>query len=207
MRIAVSLFTLVALSACTTTPSQDSLTQSSFVTPSSTGGINVGLTQTNTDGIVSPAGEGFLFQTGVREGEGLEAVVGILPGTEVTFRPSEGSATYTGNYSIGTIRDIDASGGQIIGFPGVEQGVLTISVDFASGAVEGQASNGQLFLTGGLVGRDLAGTVVYREVAGPLDGLVGGDQAFGVFHGNDADLIYAGGFVLDRDPYAGLFGP
>jgi hypothetical protein len=199
MRILVSLITLGALSACTTTPSQDSLTNSGFVTPTSSGTINAGLTQATTNGLIDADGEGFLFQTGVREEAGLEAVAGLLPGTEVTFRPSEGSATYTGEYFIGTIRDIDASAGFITGIPGEERGSLSINVDFASGAVAGQGSNGLLSLSGGLSGRNLSGTVIYREVEGPLDGLIGGDQAFGVFHGNNADLIYAGGFIAERD--------
>lgn len=198
MRVVVSLMALLLAGACTGTPSQDDLTFSGFVTPSN-GGINAGLTQATTNGLIDDDGEGFLFQTGVRDGEGLEAVVGLLPGTDTTFRPSAGSATYTGEYMIGTVTEIELSSGFIGGIPGETRGSLDLQVDFASGAVTGASGNGQLSLSGGLNGRELSGTAEFQGVEGPLSGNVGGDQAFGVFHGNNADLIYAGGFIAERN--------
>lgn len=198
MRFVVPLTTLLLAGACTGTPSQDDLTFSGFVTPTN-GTINAGLTQATTNGLIDAEGEGFLFQTGVRDGEGLEAVVGLLPGTDTTFRPSEGLATYTGEYMIGTVTDIALSEGFISGIPGETRGRLDLQVDFGSGAVTGSSGNGQLSLSGGLNGRTLEGTVRFQGVPGPLSGNVGGDQAFGVFHGNSADLIYAGGFIAERD--------
>jgi hypothetical protein len=126
-------------------------------------------------------------------------VAGLLPGTEVTFRPSTGSASHTGEYFVGTTSDIDlSSGGFRSSMQNEESGKMVLDVNFASGAVDGRSGDGRLTNDGDLGGRDLSGAVTYRGVTGQLGSLVGGDQAFGAFHGNDADLIYAGGFIADR---------
>ncbi|WP_438956422.1 hypothetical protein [Cognatiyoonia sp.] len=43
----------------------------------------------------------------------------------------------------------------------------------------------------------MKGDVTYRGVDGDLNGLVGSDKAVGAFHGNNADLIDAGGFLVN----------
>lgn len=197
--VLLALPALAVLCACSGVTSTSDVTNSGFVSASPFGAINVGLTQTLTNGLTDDDGEGFAFQTGDRIGAGFEAVSALIPGTDVTFRPSTGTGTYTGAYSVGVISDIAIVGDFVEGSQLEGIGLLTLNVNFASGAVAGQSDDGLLTVDGGLSGRDLSGSVTFLDVPGTLDGLVGGDQAFGIFHGNDPGLVYAGGFIADRD--------
>ena len=93
------------------------------------------------------------------------------------------------------IENINLSGDIITGRAGRESGVINLTADFDAGTLTG--STGGLEVNGRMTGSDLGGGVSYRGVRGGLDGLVGSDQAIGAFHGNNADLIYSGGFLTD----------
>lgn len=95
------------------------------------------------------------------------------------------------------IEDINLSGDIITGRTGRQSGVINLTADLDAGTLTGSTKG--LEVNGRMSGSDLAGGVSYRGVGvgGGLDGLVGSDQAIGAFHGNDADLIYSGGFLTE----------
>ena len=137
------------------------------------------------------------------DGEGLFAVAGLFPGTSVTARPS-GSASYSGVYNLIEIEDIAISDGEINGRRTLQSGDLTLLANFGSNTIV-SAPGSDLAVNGSMVGTDLNGTVRYNGVTGNLDGLVGGNQAIGAFHGEgnvgpgtQDDYMYAGGFIADR---------
>ena len=212
VRIYGALFGAISLlSACdaagTKIPTQDELTTTGFVLPSSTGVINIGL-QNNVNSRVaqtSPgSGIGYAFQTGAIPDEGLFAVAGLLPNSTVTARPA-GTASYTGTYNLIAVDNIDYSGGFITGDQTLENGNLTLLANFASNTVF-SAPGSDLAVTGVVNGNDITGSVAYNGVAGNLDGLIGGNRAIGAFHGEgnvgpgtDDDYMYAGGFIATRN--------
>jgi len=183
------------LSACETT--QDQATMSGFTSPSSSGRISGSLSNQPIVPIIDADGDGFSFTAGSVEGEGLLAVAGLVEGTDVSFRPSVGSGTFEGIYALVYVDDISLSGNYIQGQRDATSGPITLTADFANRTLT--STNSPVTVNGRMEGRDLSGTVQYRGVNGQLDGLVGGDKTVGAFHGNNADLIYAGGFLANRE--------
>ncbi|MBB5722563.1 hypothetical protein FHS72_002189 [Loktanella ponticola] len=193
--VSVLLLSAAAMSACETT--QDQATMSGFTSPSSTGRISGDLSGNPVVPIIDEDGDGFSFTAGSVSGEGLKAVAGLVAGTDVSFRPSVGSASYDGVYALTYVDDISLDNGYIRGERDATSGAITLTADFARGTLV--SSNSPVTVNGKLDGRDLSGTVSYRGVNGQLDGLVGGDKTVGAFHGNNANLIYAGGFIAYRE--------
>ncbi len=192
----LSLTLVISLSGCGIGDAiQDRSTLSGFSTPNASGVISAGLTNTisglDTDG----SGGGYAYQAGALSGEGLKAVAGIIPGTNVGALPISGAATLTGTFEVVTITGISTSGDTISGIALTSSGALSLDVDFGNGTLTG--SSGLLSVDGNFSSANLNGTVTYNGVSGTLDGLVGGTQTVGVFHGNNFEAIYAGGFIVD----------
>lgn len=185
----------LVLSACQTT--QDRATLSSFTSPSASGNISGDLSGNPTGVRIDSSGDGFAYTAGSIDGEGLSAQAGLVAGTTVNFHPSEGTGTYEGVYELVQVSAISVSGDRISGFTSPRNGTITLTADYLAGTLTGSADS--LEVDGVMDGRTLGGTVTYRDVRGQLSGLVGGDKTVGAFHGNDEDLIYAGGFLANRD--------
>ena len=187
---------------------QDELVTSGFAVVSPTGAIDLGLDQVDVNKIIRFGQNGYAYQVGFDNTDGLFAVSGLLPTTSVTPTPT-GTAIYQGNYQIAIVDNItlDAPGRPgIWGDPTIQKGPLTLLADFSDGSV--QTPLGSALTVNGNVDDDLGGlngNVQYGGVTGDLDMLIGGDQAIGAFHGEgnvgpgtDDDYMYAGGFIADR---------
>jgi predicted ATP-dependent Lon-type protease len=206
-----ALSLLAACDAATTDPqTQNDLTTTGFVQVpniNKNGVIDIGLeSDVNTQVHRASAGNfgGYAFQTGAVANEGLYAVAGLFPGTSVTPRPA-GAAIYSGQYNLMEISNIELNGGFINGDRALRAGNLTLLADFGSNTIV-SAPGSALVVNGTANGTNIDGTVSYGGVTGALDGLVGGNQAIGVFHGEGNvgpgtadDYMYAGGFIADRN--------
>ena len=195
--------------AVTDALTQDELTRTGFVEVpeiNKNGLINIGL----ENDIVTRAYRaspgnfgGYAFQTGGIDGEGLFAVAGLFPGTSVT-RPPSGTASYFGEYNLIAIDNIAIRNGEINGDRTLHTGDLVLLADFDNNAIF-SAPGSDLAVNGAIDVTGINGTVRFNGVTGSLDGLVGGNQAIGAFHGEgnvgpgtDDDYMYAGGFIADR---------
>lgn len=194
-RILIATLAALTLTACASR--QDAATNSGFASPTRSGVIRAGLQDTSTLKLVDAEGDGVAFQVGVDGGKGFKGLAGLVAGTDVTFRPTTGIGTYTGSYRVLALEDITLNGTLLAGRKSVDDGSITLNADFANNTLQGRS--GPLRVNGRLEGRTLSGAVTYRGVNGDLRGLVGGDDAYGAFHGNNADLIYAGGFIAARN--------
>ncbi len=185
--------------------SQEEATNSGFLTPNASGVITGGV---DNDGqqvrrtVADSTGNGFAFAGGTNE-DGLAAYSGVIPDSTGGAVVTEGSATYATDYTLYRVTDIvlDESGfgeGFISGTPAVVTGNITLTADFDGATLTGTSE----FLTvnGQINGSNLSGGVTYRDVDGELDGVIGADRTVGAFHGNDKDLIYAGGFIGTAQP-------
>lgn len=145
-------------------------------------------------GYSEPDGDGFAYRLGgVPVEGGLRAEAGLIPSTDVSARPVTGSGQYVAIYEFVEISNVAVVDGQTRGTLGGGTGTITLQADFDRGTLRG--SNGPLAVNGRLNGVDLTGQVTVNGVSGALDGLAGGDQTFGVFHGTDEDSAFAGGFA------------
>jgi hypothetical protein len=199
LRPVFALLAFTSVISCTAAI-QDAATSSGFVTPQGPfGSIENGMTQTLFGLEFDADGEGYAYQSGSVPDEGLTAVSGLLVGTNTRFWPGQGSATFSGAYEMAVVSAISLNDGTISGLQNRREGDLTLTADFAGHTLRGRSSDGLLQVRGEMDGRFMSGSVVYDGVVGDLQGRAGSDQAFGVFHGNNLDLIYAGGFIADRD--------
>lgn len=180
-----------ALSGCL----QDAATLSSFSDVSASGFIDSGLD--NPGGVVvrDTDGSGDAFAAGRVTGSGLKATSGIINGSTVAQPPSAGTARFDGTYQLYRTSIIDFDLSSITGYTTRQSGNIALNVNFGAGTISG--SDGSLSVDGRFRGTSMSGDVTYEGVDGDLTGLVGSDRAIGAFHGNDADLIYAGGFIDD----------
>lgn len=189
---------VVALAGCQL--SQEAATNSGFLTPNASGVITGGV---ESDGqevrrtVTDSTGNGFAFAGGTND-NGLAAYAGIIPDTTGGDVVASGSATYDADYTLYRVTDVNLTEtrfgeGFVTGTPTVVTGNLTLTADFDAATLSGTSE----FLTvnGVINGTNLSGGVTYRDVAGDLIGVVGSDRTVGAFHGNNADLIYAGGFI------------
>lgn len=181
------------LSACES--AQDGATNSYFVTPLTDGTFLTPLNSDRSSLFRDANGEGFAFGAGT-DSEGLVARAGLIPGTATQAWPSAGTATMSGQYELVKVSGIDLNNSYISGFTSFERGNLTLTANFAGNTLNGTSNNGLLIVNGRTTGQTLGGGVTYNGVSGALQGVAGADQAFGVFHGNSEDLIYAGGFKV-----------
>lgn len=201
----IAVGAMLVVSACTL--SQEEATNSGFGTPNASGVITDGV---NNDGqqarrtVTDSAGNGFAFAGGTND-SGLAGYAGIISGsTEGDIVPS-GSATYDTEYTLYRVTEINLTEtgfgeGFVTGRPAVVNGNITLTADFDDRSLSGTSEF--LSVDGRIEGTTLSGSVTYRQVAGALDGVIGADRTVGAFHGNDKDLIYAGGFVGTARPEA-----
>lgn len=174
---------------------QDAATLSSFAEVTPTGFIVTDVTGGATQSNIDFTGSGFAYAAGSVYGDGLKAVSGITTSSSVAPAPAAGSTVFSGRYELFQVDGISLSGSQITGFRTQQTGSINLTANFGTGTLTG--SSGNLSIDGRFSGEDLKGDVTYRGVDGDLTGLVGSDKAVGAFHGNDADLIYAGGFLVN----------
>lgn len=205
----IPLFFAFGLSACVAT-TQDGATHSGFTRPNNDGEISEGLTQTSNGDI----GAGTIiggriyggdtvvgYQVGSDTGEGFAGYAGLTPQAqnEIGVAPTTGTVNYSGGYEMAYIDDISLSGSFISGSSTVVNGSMELEANFETGALSGESPNGLLSVDGVINGNEFTGTSEYRGTDGRLVGLIDGDAAIGAVHGNDANLIYAGGFYVEED--------
>lgn len=184
-------FAALALSACVVT--QDQATMSRFTTPTSGGFVIENFNNMSSLRERDIQGDGFAYASGSITNEGLIAVSGVIPGSTGGAVVSSGSATYAGRYELLRMSNIDLSGGFISASQTQRTGTINLLANFSNGTLTGQS--GGLSINGVVSGTGISGGVTFEGVAGDLTGVIGDDKAIGAFHGNSANLIYAGGFL------------
>jgi hypothetical protein len=195
---------------------QDELTTTRIVHPNEinkNGVINIGLNRDVSIPTTFPASPGnsggYAMQTGAIDNQGLFAVSGLFAGTNVSQPPS-GSAIYAGTFNLIEITDIEIADNPITGSPeingerGLQSGDLTLVASFSDDWIRSTPGS-ELTVDGRLIGTDIVGIVQYNGIDGSLEGMAGGDQAIGAFHGEGNvgpgtadDYMFAGGFIADR---------
>ena len=132
-----------------------------------------------------------------------------MPGASVAPVSGLTSATYTGTFELALIDLILVLGDSVQGSSTFDRGNISLTADFNAGTLTGSGTgldlgsfslllNGnQLSVDGTLNGTALSGTVTYDGVTGPLQGLVGSDEAIGAFHGHNDSQLFAGGFIAN----------
>lgn len=175
----------------------DQNTTSRFVTPSSSGEIDV--PATGAGGSIIFGGQGVVYRAGADSPTGIVAVAGIIPGTTVSAIPDSGSSIYSGTFELVKVDGFFVNDNQnVVGFPTLRSGDISLTADFDDQTLKGRADD--LTVDGSFTGNTLAGSVEYEGISGTLRGLIGADKAVGAFHGNDSDEIYAGGFYVTPTP-------
>jgi hypothetical protein len=189
----------VILSGCES--AQDAATDSGFASPQFDGTI---LGKVEIDGnrdertVNDGTNSGFAIVSGSLDGGGFGAYVGLLPTTTVVPHGVTGGAVYDARYTLSRIDDINLTGNFIRAQSRIIGDDITLTADFADRTLTGTSDEGFLVVNGELNGNDeLNGTVTYRDLRGTLRGVIGTDKVVGIFHANNADLIYAGGFIGD----------
>jgi len=201
LRTCAAATCLIALSACEL--SQEAATNSGFRTPSASGVISGGVDndgQRSSRTVSDGAGGGFAVVSGTND-DGLAAYAGIIPGTTVGDVQATGGATFDAQFTTAQITGVNLTetgrgSGFITGRPSIVSGDITLVADFDGGTLTGTSDGGTLAVDGDIgTGTSLTGSVTYLGVNGALRGNVGTDRTIGVFHGNDEDTIFAGGFT------------
>lgn len=177
-----------------------------FAAPDASGAIP-GLDRTFVNNVITSSitGNAFAYEVGAITEDGFHAYSGLVPGTAVTPPPSTGQATYTGVFFVGFMGDLTTDDVSVTGIPGEDTGSIVMDIDFANGAMTAQGIgiddntdallNGNAFeVTGTFSGTQMTGTATYNGVSGPMEGLMGGNEAIGVFHGESNTQLHAGGF-------------
>ena len=189
-KIAFLFAPMLAISACTS----DTFTHSGFQTPTSSGEVGTSLSSATRRSHISASGDGYAYAVGIGSNNNFYGYSGIATTTSVSAPLSAGTATWSGNYALGRVRDISLSGALLRGIKSTETAALTLTADFEKRTLVGGTST--LSVNGAFSGSNLSGSVTYRGLDGSLTGLVGATGAVGAFHGNNATDIYAGGFIV-----------
>lgn len=129
--------------------------------------------------------------------ETAKAVAGLNPAFSVIDHQTSGTASYTGVYALAYMQNVKSILTVVSGSPGYDSGNITLTANFDAGTITG--NSGHLNVDGTFVGQNLGGSVEYNGVEGELGGLIGQFRTAGIFHGNDSDFVYAGGFLANRD--------
>ena len=172
-------------------------TDSGFADIDSSGSVMETLDQQSFAWLIDADGDGFGYSSGTEPGGGLRALSGFTKASDIDLRPVTSVGSYTGRYELIEVYDIEVSFGYVSGSQRRVTDEIVLDADFAAGTLTGRS--GQLSVSGRAIGSQLTGSVTYRGVSGDLQGNLGDDKAIGAFHGNDDDLIYAGGFLTYRD--------
>lgn len=201
LRLTLVATALTALTACGL--SQEAATSSGFRTPSASGVLTSGIdvSQRRTSTLSDNNGGGVAMVSGTRGDDGFAAYAGVIPGTDVGASGVSGSATFVGRYRAAQIVDINLTKtsnttGFLTGTSNIFGDDITLTADFDAATLTGTSDNQVLSVNGQIgSGTTLGGSVRYLGVSGVLQGVVGVDGAVGAFHGNNAETIFAGGFV------------
>ena len=199
----ISLAGIATLAACGSQTADP--TNTGFATPSSAGTLSVLDSVTRDGDVTSPiTGNTYAFQVGSIEGRGLQGFAGIAPGATVQEATGSEVATLNGTFQVGVIDSVNTSGSLVSGTATSDIGGISLTADFGAGTLTGSGSginpslNGNtLEIDGTINGDKLSGSATYMGVTGPLDGLVGTDEAIGVFHGHTDNQLHAGGFIAN----------
>lgn len=191
LTLALSTFTLLACA-------EVEPTQSDFVTLAADGSMDTGLDVRLDSGDSDFSGNGYTIEIGGEAGftsAGFRASAGMFPGSSVGDLPSTGTAVLSGTYEVVYGNSITASALGTKGLFGYSSANIDLTADFTNGTLIGQTS--RLVVSGLFSGSVLDGFVTFDGTAGTLDGLIGGDNAIGIFHGHSDTEIFAGGFLVD----------
>lgn len=193
--------TLVALAACggTTTETNNTLNavevpeiSTSFLTPNVLGDFSVELENDFQSTVIDSAGNGYAYQFGEVDGV-LTGNAGIVPGTSVTPTPAMGSAAMTGQYQVQALSQAVTGTNGIEASSFSQTSLITLTADFDGQTLSGDTANFEV--NGTFTGEGLlAGNVTFNGQSASLSGLVGGEQAIGVFQGETDSGILVGGF-------------
>jgi len=187
-------------------------TNSGFTTPTNDGTI-VGKVNTSPSRSASErstiTGNVYGYQVGAVKGDGLQGFAGIASGATVSAPLASGSATMNGTFRVGAIQNVSQNGTSFSGLAFNDVGALTLVADFDAQTLTGSGTgedgaginsrlnNNVLEIDGRFNGSTLSGTATYDGVSGPLQGLVGANEAIGAFHGHTDGAVHAGGFIVN----------
>lgn len=153
-----------------------------------------------TPSVSQATGNGYVYSVEFNPDVGVRGYAGLMPGASVSDLPPPNTvATLTGHYRVdwktyetatSTNIQLDRQGGA--------SGVVTLVADIDAGTLIGTSETANdLAVNGTFDGNDLSGTATFRGVTGPLQGLIGADEAIGVFHGSSSNSVHAGGFIAN----------
>ncbi len=184
--------------ACVSACSLTDVTTSGFDKPSSTGRPN-GTTSAYEWGADTSAvtSNRYAYEVGPTWLDKFGAFSGISSGASVTAPPDTGVVTMTGSYEAAYMFGIEAGFVVSSGYASRDSGSMSVSVDYAAGTLVGGSNDGTLAVNGTFTGTSLGGSATFDGVSGPLKGLVGGNEAIGVFHGHNSTTTHAGGFIVN----------
>lgn len=212
-----TLFSVAALAACAACGGSGFSTpvKSLFVTPNADGSIQqanafLGGATTEDPVISALTGNGYSIHVGISPDNGIRGWAGVVPGAQVSAQPPSGTATMSGGFKVQSVEIFNATSNDIqTSGRFFDSGELDLVADFDAMTLTGarrprviNTPTGPLAQTpinvaGTFNGTELSGTVTYDGVTGPLSGIIGGNEAVGVFHGNSATQLHAGGFIVN----------
>jgi hypothetical protein len=193
--IAAPLATLM-LGGCT---ASNLLTTSKFYNPASATATPVLFDRNYTivgQGSVEKAGVGGAAYFTAMSGSYAAAYGGVINGSNVGDLMTSGQAVYSADYEVEVVSGLEIAYDTLQGVAGSDSGNIILTADFDAATLTGE--DGSLRVDGTISGEDVTGNVVYAGVEGQLEGLVGQSGTVGAFHGNDARMVYAGGFAATR---------
>lgn len=124
----------------------------------------------------------------------------LLPTPIPALPPTSGTTEMTGRFDLVRLTDLTVVGDLPTGTREQISGPMTLAVTFgAAGTNAIITAAGDLTVNATYDPANqnrLAGTVSYQGVAGAVSGLMGADQALGVFQGSQETTAYAGGFAV-----------
>jgi len=147
--------------------------------------------------IIDGDGDGYIYTAARVRSAGFGAFSGVLPATNVEASPVTGSIEYQAEYEMdfwSNIMETD-QGPTAFGNISKTTGAMVLVGNFESNTLTG--TDGELSISGQIAdsGNFLTGTVAWEGITGELSGLVGSNKSIGAFHGNDDDIVFAGGFI------------
>jgi hypothetical protein len=169
-------------------------THGGFITPARDGTIDGNLVETQSAVIANTVS----LVAGRHEGSGLRAYAGIVPDQPVQA-PLLGEGTFRGPYVIAFIDRIVVEDNFVSGLSTKREGTITLTTNLTEMTLFG---TDEVLTVRAHVSdnQTLSGEVEFEGVPGVLQGEIGEDRAFGVFHGGDLTHLMSGGFVTSRQP-------
>ena len=186
-------------------------TASGFKTPDAEGELSGNISPQVRFGndFSAVTGNGYAYQAGAIKDAGFQAYAGLVPGAVVEAPTNATTATMTGRFEVAFVDAILTGSETATGQGSIDSGAITLTADFAQGTLTGGGTGidggfenfflneNLLTIDGAISGTTLSGTATYNGVSGPLQGLVGADEAIGAFHGNSDGQVHAGGFIAN----------